>query len=80
VLGIDPKGPAAQAGLIPTRVVSDGRIVVGDRIVGLGDSKIDDTSDLIAALERYIPGNTVDLLITRGGQQLRVAIALGSSS
>ncbi|MBR3189160.1 MAG: trypsin-like peptidase domain-containing protein [Bosea sp.] len=80
VLGIDPKGPAAQAGLIPTRVVSDGRIVVGDRIIGLGDSKIDDTSDLIAALERYIPGNTVDLLITRGGQQLRVAIALGSSS
>jgi S1-C subfamily serine protease len=80
VLGIDPEGPAARAGLIPTRITPDGRIVVGDRIVGLGDTKIDDASDLIGALERYSPGNTVDLLVLRGGQQLRVAITLGKPS
>ncbi len=80
VLGVDPEGPAARAGLVPARVTPDGRIVAGDRIMGLGDTRIDDASDLLAALEGYRPGVTVDVHILRGDQRLRVAITLGEPS
>lgn len=79
VLAIDLEGPAARASLMPTHITSDGRIVAGDRIV-VGDTKIDDAPDLLAALERYSPGDTVNILTLRGDQPLRVAITLGDPS
>ena len=76
VLGVEPDSPAASTGLIPARVSQDGLIVVGDRIVGLGASRIGDSRDLFAALEEYRPGDRVELHIQRGAQLLRLEITL----
>lgn len=77
VLGVDPDGPAARAGLIPARISGDGLIVAGDRIVGLGATKVDEAVDLIAALEAHRPGDQVELHIRRGDQRKSLKITLG---
>ena len=77
VLGVDPDGPAARAGLVPARISGDGLIAVGDRIIGLGATRVDDAADLIMALEAHRPGDQVELHIRRGDQRKSLKITLG---
>ncbi|MCL6437358.1 MAG: trypsin-like peptidase domain-containing protein [Rubrobacteraceae bacterium] len=62
-------GPAASAG-----------IRRGDVIVGIGSRKVSDSGDLIAALERYRPGESVTLTVERGGGRKTVDVTLGRLS
>jgi serine protease Do len=49
----------------------------GDIIVSLGDASIENTGDLLGALRDYQPGDTVDLTVVRGGDELTLDVTLG---
>jgi S1-C subfamily serine protease len=49
----------------------------GDIIVSLGDAPIENTGDLLGALRDYRPGDTVDLTVVRGGDELTLDVTLG---
>ena len=57
----------------------DGLIVVGDRIIGLGATRVDDAADLIMALEAHRPGDQAELHIRRGDQRKSLKITLGGT-
>lgn len=77
VLGVDPDGPAARAGLVPARISGDGLIIAGDWIIGLGATRVVEAANLIAALEAHRPGDQVELHIRRGDQRKSLKITLG---
>ena len=56
-------GPAAKAGLRPTRRDSSGDIRLGDIIVAVEDKPVEKANDLFDVLETYKIGDTVTLTI-----------------
>jgi S1-C subfamily serine protease len=74
---VDPAGPSARLirGLIQTAF---GRIQFGDILLAIGGEEINSTAEAEAALAKYRGGQTVDLLVLRNGQQLKVPILLRS--
>ena len=76
VLDVEPGSPAAAAGLRPAMQDRLGRIVPGDLVVGLGDRRIASSPELQAALDLHLPGETVDLVLLRDGQEMRVPVQL----
>jgi len=64
---VAPGGPAARAGL-----------QVGDVIVRIGEYKIDTEADLAVALIRNRAGETVEIEVYRGGQQITLTVTLGT--
>lgn len=68
------KGGNRQATILGERVV-----IGGDIIIGAGSTKITNTDDLLAYLERNsTPGQTVEFTIIRDGQQQTVTVEIGS--
>ena len=70
-----PDGPAAEAGL---RGLSQhrGQIALGDVIVGIDDFEVSNYDDLFNALDRYEPGDTVQVKVTRGGEVFAIETTL----
>ena len=66
---ISPGGPAEKAGLRN-----------GDVIVKLGDKVIDSATTLILELRRHQIGETVTVVIKRGGRELTKQVTLGSGT
>jgi serine protease Do len=66
VVRIEPGSGADEAG-----------VRRGDIIVSLGDAPIENTGDLLGALRDYQPGDTVDLTVVRGGDELTLDVTLG---
>lgn len=62
---VTPNTPAAKAGLQEQ-----------DIIVTVGDHNLSDTFSLFTALLRYKPGETVQMKIMRGGEEMTVSVAL----
>jgi putative serine protease PepD len=60
VMAVSPGGPAEQAGLN-----------VGDVITELGDDRVADLADLLAAVAHRRPGDPVELTVWRGDDRLR---------
>jgi membrane-associated protease RseP (regulator of RpoE activity) len=60
--------PAAKAGL-----------QVGDVITAIGGTKIDATHALSDLIQQKKPGDSVDLAVTRGTQNLTITVTLGAS-
>lgn len=77
---VTPGGPAHQAGLRPFARGSAGGIVAGDVVTAIDDTQITDLDDMLSALERYQPGDTVTLSLWREGQLRKQAVKLGTSS
>lgn len=73
-------GAAEKAGLRPTRRSSNGDIILGDIIVGMNDVKIKTYEDLVLAIEKYKPGQTINLTIVRDGKSLSLPITLNESN
>lgn len=65
VLGVSEDGPAEEAG-----------IQVGDVVVAIGDTEINQDTSFSEALFQYEPGDTVDVTIVRDGEELTVEITL----
>jgi S1-C subfamily serine protease len=64
VLGIPPESPAAKAGLRGITQTAQG-LALGDVIVGIDSSKIDDFDDLYNALDSHRAGDKVDVKVRR---------------
>ena len=65
VIEVDPDGPAARAG-----------IRAGDIITAIGSTTVEGSGDLLGALRRYEPGDTVQLTVVRNGQERRMEVSL----
>jgi S1-C subfamily serine protease len=61
-------------------MVIDGRIVTvgGDVIIGVDGLVVRRLTDIVVYIERNkVPGDTVELLIDRNGQQLNLTLTIG---
>lgn len=67
--GVAIGSPAAQGGMQDQ-----------DVIVRVGDYDIADESDLAVAMTAYDPGNTVDIDVMRGGEEVTLSVTLGEAS
>jgi S1-C subfamily serine protease len=67
IINVAPESPAQKAGLVPTRRDQYGRVLIGDVIVGVGDTPIQKNADLYLALEKHKGGDNVKLTLVRGG-------------
>jgi serine protease Do len=65
VTGLDPAGPAAQAG-----------IRLGDEIVGAGGQPVHSAADLFSVLQASAPGTALPVTVLRGGTQLQLTVTL----
>ena len=72
---VQPRGPAAQAGLQPFRR-GDLGIVAGDVITAIDAEPVQTFDDLLSRLEAHQPGQTVGLTVSRGGQTRKVTARL----
>jgi S1-C subfamily serine protease len=66
ISGLTSGGPAEAAGLL-----------AGDVVSALGDDRVADVADLIAAVARRRPGDPVTLTVWRGTERTRVSVKLG---
>ncbi len=73
---VSPNGPAARAGLQPFSRGRDGSIVAGDVITAINDEPVATLDDMLTALERRQPGETVQLSVWRAGRQRKAAAVL----
>ena len=69
-------GPAAKAGIRGGRRMPGGRYRIGDIVVGIDDHEVKDFDDLYNALDRYKPGDAVQVKILRGDKTLRLPVKL----
>jgi S1-C subfamily serine protease len=63
---VSPGTGAAEAGLEP-----------GDLVVSIDGAAVQSGGDLAAQIQTHQPGDTVDLEVVRGGEQLTVSVTLG---
>jgi len=79
VLDVIPDGPADKADLRPTRRNEDGRILLGDIIVGIDDHTIRSTKELFGVLaDDYAVGQEATLHIRRDGENQEVKVNLAA--
>jgi len=75
---VAPNTPAARAGLQPFRRAADGDVIGGDVITAINDEPVADLDDMLAALERRQPGDSVTLTLWRNGQTRKQSVVLTS--
>lgn len=78
VLGVEPRSPAAAAGLRPARQDRAGRIVPGDVILALDGRALRRSADLEAALAAHAPGQEVVLRLLRDGAETELPVTLAA--
>ena len=66
---------AGKAGLKPT-VYSDGRVKLGDLIVGINEDRVSNLTELQDATDRHDIGDVVDVHYVRSGKQYKVKVKL----
>ncbi len=69
MLGVPPDSPAAKAGLRGIAQTARG-VALGDVIVGVDATKVDDFDDLYNALDAHHPGDKVAVKVRRGDDTL----------
>lgn len=79
VMEVVKGGPAAGAGLRPTRRDEYGRIVLGDIIVGMNNKRIATKEELILELENYQAGDEVTLTLLRDQKEAKVKVRLAAT-
>ena len=78
IFEVQPDGPAAKAGLRPTRRDENNRLQLGDVIVALDGRPVRSMNELLDALERHQVGDTVPLTIMRDGEERQVSVSLAA--
>lgn len=74
------KGEAGdRAGIRPTVRERNGAIRLGDIIVAINKDKIASYSDVVLALEKYQPGQTIQLTLLRDGKEMVVSLRLDAA-
>ena len=72
-------GPAEKAGLKAITQDGRGNFTKGDVIKAVNSVKVVNYNDLVLALEKYKPGEKVNLTIERNGSDKKIEIVLASS-
>lgn len=75
---VTPRGPADRAGLRPFTRAVDGSIVGGDVITAINDEPVTSLDDMLTALEKRQPGETVSLTVWRNGRTRKLSVPLGA--
>ncbi len=70
--------PAARAGLQAFRRGANGDVIGGDVITAINDEPVADLDDMLAALEKRQPGESVTLTVWRNGQTRKQSVVLAS--
>jgi S1-C subfamily serine protease len=78
ILQVGNGTPAARAGLQAFRRDRNGDIVQGDVITAINDEPVADLDDMLAALEKHQPGESVTLTLARAGATRKVAVTLAA--
>ncbi len=78
VMRVSEGSPAAKVGLEGIQRNAYGTPVLGDVIVGIDDTTIENYDDLLSTLERHKPGEDVTLVIVRRGKILKREIELAA--
>ena len=78
ILKVRPNSPAARAGLKGITVNRDRSYMPGDIITAVQGKHVDSIAKLLARLDDYQVGQTVNLMIIRNGDQREVAVTLSS--
>jgi S1-C subfamily serine protease len=68
-------GPAARAGILPTRRGRD-RYIPGDLIVAINDKPINNSLDLYRVLDQFKAGDTVTVTVHRDSGEKKIAVTL----
>ncbi len=77
LLGEVPSDSAAgKAGLRPTVIYSDGRVALGDLIIGINDDRVRNRTELQDATDRYEIGKGVEVHYVRDGKEYKVQVKL----
>jgi S1-C subfamily serine protease len=69
-------GPAAKAGIRPTRRESSGRVILGDVITAIEGKRIESPNDLFLILENHQVGDTVTVALLRDGKTVQTKVTL----
>jgi S1-C subfamily serine protease len=77
VLGVAPGSGAAAAGLRGTTQDADGQIIPGDVIQSVAGRPIKSPSDIYSALQKFRPGESVEVKILREDKVQSVQVKLG---
>jgi S1-C subfamily serine protease len=76
IVSVQPGGPAAEAGLRPTRRDDTGRLQLGDVILAVDDTPVHTVDDLLDALEKSRIAAPVPVTILRDSQKQIVTVVL----
>lgn len=73
---VEPASPADKAGIIGLIRGRGGEVLVGDVIIGIGKKPVKNYSDLLDELERFKPGDTIAVTVSRGkgGKERTVSV------
>lgn len=77
VVGVLPRSAAEAAGIKPFQRSAKGDIIAGDIITALGATQVASLDELLEALERHQPGDTVMLSLLRAGEPTQLSVRLG---
>ncbi len=77
VVSVLPRGAAAAAGIKPFRRSPSGEIIAGDIITAFAGKPVASFDELLEALERHQPGETVTLSLYRDGKRAELSLLLG---
>jgi putative serine protease PepD len=82
-LGVSTGDPDTGTGAVVGGVVAGGPadnagLRVGDRIVGIGDHTIAQSTDVVSAISSLRPGEKVAVRVRRGGSERTVTVKLGT--
>lgn len=80
VLDAPPAGPAGKAGIRPTTRDSYGRLVLGDILTAIDGNRVRNGSDLYRILDRCKVGQTVQVQVLRGNNEVVVGVTLEGKS
>ena len=78
VMNVDADKGAAKAGMIGLTRARDGRILIGDVIVGVAGREIKNSDDLLSAMEEHKPGQVVTVDTNRRGKSRKFQVMLSA--
>jgi S1-C subfamily serine protease len=76
IIEADLNSAAAAAGLRGTRRNEQGRLILGDIIIGIDDKKVRSVGDLQDALDQHAVGDQVQVTIIRDNRRVTVPVVL----
>lgn len=75
--GLEADAGAVVGEVIPGEPAAQAGVEVEDVIVAIDSEEVESSGDLLSALRRYAPGDTVTLTVLRNGEEIDLQVRLG---